>query len=352
MNKKRVIIDTDPGVDDINAILFAFLSDQFEIEAITTVHGNVDVETCTKNALYLVEHFSRRNIPVYRGSALSIRGGPIRESTILHGKDGMGNTGLARPTINRQPESAVTALIRMVTSAPGEITLLVLGPQTNIALAIRSEPDFASAVKEIIFMGGRISPRADTNPFVTFNIGEDPEAAHIVIQETNIPITMLGQEVAMKVKFDPARLERFERLHTKAGKYAATVTRFYVNQQMSIMGQTAGAIPDISVIAYALRPDLFNQRYLRVDVDITDGPMRGATVCGSLPYFRIDSLEEYLKNRPDIDDDLPKSTSPNQESIPAQAGRTINVPSQIDARLIEDWYEELLAKQEGYYGRN
>jgi inosine-uridine nucleoside N-ribohydrolase len=342
MEKKRVIIDADPGVDDIHAILFAFLCKQYDIEAITTVHGNLDVNTCTKNALYLVEQFADQSVPVYRGAARPLIGGMPHESTILHGNDGMGNTGLATPSLKRQPENAVSALIRLVMRSPGEITLLVLGPQTNIALAVQSEPDFAAAVKEIVFMGGRITPRADSNPFVTFNIGEDPEAAHIIIQDTDIPVTMLGQEVAMRIKFDPARLDRFASLGNSVGTFAAEISRFYVSQQMSIMGQSAGAIPDLSVVAYALRPELFNHRQLRIDVDCSSGPTRGATVSGSPPYFYVNGgLSNTLRNSPDIGEDWPDTIQHNK-SI-QNNGRTINVPSIVDDEAIVCWYEQLLS---------
>lgn len=343
MDKKRVIIDTDPGVDDINAMLFAFLCDQFEIEAITTVHGNVNVDIGTTNALHMVEHFSGKEVPVYRGAEQGLFGDPMRDAAILHGEDGMGNTGLARPTIRRRPEPAASAMVDIVMNSPGEITLLVLGPQTNVALAIRSEPDFAAAVKEIVFMGGRITPRADTNPFVTFNIGEDPEAAWIVIQESGIPVTMLGQETAMAVMFDHARLDRFAASGTAAGRFAAEVTRYYVSKQISLLNQTAGSIPDIAVMAYALRPDLFDQRQLRIDVDTSDGPTRGATISGTLPYFKVDGLKESLKERPVEAGESEKNVSV-AEHASAQFARTINVPSKIDHTIIEDWYEELLTR--------
>jgi inosine-uridine nucleoside N-ribohydrolase len=347
MEKKRVIIDTDPGVDDVNAILFALLSDQFEIEAITTVHGNVDVDTGTRNALYMVERFSDKDIPVYRGAARSMVGGLPKDATILHGDDGMGNTGLAKPTLKRQDESGVSALIRHVMEAPEEITLLVLGPQTNIALAIRSEPDFASAVKEIIFMGGRITPRVDTNPYVTFNIGEDPEAANIVLQETNIPTTMLGQETAMQIIFTPETLQEFESLNTESGYLAAKISKFYVEQQMRLMDAPGGSIPDIAVIAYALRPELFNQCQIRIEVDVSDGPGRGGTYSGLPSYMRYQwsDLEKAFKGRPPISKDVPDPRGDLFYPVPEDVGRTINTPTWIDADQIVDWYTKILAKK-------
>jgi len=217
----------------------------------------------------------------------------------------------------------VGELIRRVLAAPGEITLLVLGPQTNIALAALAEPDFAAAVQEIIFMGGRVTPSHTTNPLVSFNIGEDPEAAHIVLQEMSTPVTMLGQEVAFQVTFDPDRLAQFASLGTVAGDMAASVSRFYVEQQMSLLNRPNGAIPDVAVMAYALRPELCNQRQLWVDVETT-GWTRGATVAGS---------PSYLFHRDIVPGEAAQMT----------LGRTINVPDQIDAEAIVNWYQELLA---------
>ena len=343
MMPKRVIIDTDPGVDDANAIIFALLCDAFQIEAVTTVHGNVDVDTATRNALYLVEKLSRSEIPVYRGAAHAMVGGSPVFSTVLHGDDGLGNTGLAQPSIERQREPAVTALIERVMANPGEITLLVLGPHTNIALAVRAEPDFAAAVKEIIFMGGRITPRTDTNPFVTFNIGEDPEAAHIILQETDIPVTMLGQEVAMQVSFDPARLQRFAELGTTAGRLAADVSTFYIGQQMKIMNMIAGSIPDLAVVAYALRPDFFADQSLWVDVDTSGGFMHGATVSG-VPSYRHSNLNHVLGGRPEHNALELGAGSRQPSAAHAEFGRTINVPNGVDHDAIVDWYQQLLAQ--------
>src|SRR5688500_4531360 len=103
--KRRVIIDTDPGVDDVNALLFALQCGQFDIEAITTVHGNVSLEACTKNTLYVLEKLGRTDIPVYRGAARPMAGGPARTAAILHGDDGLGNTRPATPSLARLPES-------------------------------------------------------------------------------------------------------------------------------------------------------------------------------------------------------------------------------------------------------
>ena len=342
MTSKRVIIDTDPGVDDAHAIIFALLCDAFRVEAITTVHGNVDIETATRNALYLVETLGRSDIPVYRGAARALVGGDPVFSSVLHGEDGLGNTGLARPTIRRQQAPAVTALIDRVLAAPGEISLLVLGPHTNVALAVRAEPDFASAVKEIVFMGGRITPRTDTNPFVTFNIGEDAEAAHIVLQETEIPVTMLGQEVAMQVNFDPARLQRFADLNTWPGRLAAQISRYYISQQMAIMNMGAGSIPDLAVIAYALRPELFVDKSLWVDVDTSGGYMHGATISG-VPSYRYSNLNHVLKGRPEHNKLELTSNSARPSNAYEQFGRAINVPQEVDHLAIADWYEQLLS---------
>jgi inosine-uridine nucleoside N-ribohydrolase len=287
------------------------------------VHGNVGLELCTNNALFVLEQLGRTDIPVYRGAAGPLTGGRARTAAILHGDDGLGNTGPARPGLARRPEPAVAELIRRVLAAPGEVTLLVLGPQTNVALAAIAEPDFGYAVEEIIFMGGRITPAHATNPLVSFNIGEDPEAAHIVLQVMPTPVTMLGQEVAFQVTFDPERLERFAALDTAAGWLAASVSRYYVEQQMRLLHRPNGSIPDLAVMAYALRPELFRSRQLWVDVETT-GWSRGATVAGSPSYlFHADLV-------------------PGEAALQA-GGRTVNVPDQIDAEAVVDWYQELLA---------
>lgn len=340
--KKRIIIDVDTGVDDVNAIIFALLCDEFEIEAITTVHGNVDVDTATRNALYLVEYMGRPDIPVYRGAARAMVGPPPRDATILHGHDGMGNTGIARPTIARRFGCAASALIKHVLAAPGEITVVALGPQSNVALAIRAEPDFAAAVKEIIFIGGRVTPRAEVNPFVTLNIGEDPEAAHIVLQGSNIPVTMLTQEVAFQVMLSPQDLQRIEAYGNKAATLITSVSRFYIEQQMKFLGSAAASVPNLATIACVIRPDLFEHRSMWVDVDTSHGYSRGAVIAGSPSYLHYDQYDRrVLVNRPPVG--VTEGFQALEEEEVPLPGRKVNVPSTMQAQVVTRWYEELLA---------
>jgi inosine-uridine nucleoside N-ribohydrolase len=340
-NRKRIIIDVDTGVDDANAILFALLSNELDIEAITTVHGNVDVDTATRNALYVIERLGHEDIPVYRGAARSMIGPPPRDATILHGEDGLGNTGLAKPTINRQKACATSALIRHVLAAPGEITILVLGPQTNIALAIRAEPDFAAAVKEIVLIGGRVTRRGNVLPFVTLNIGEDPEAAHIVLQETEIPVTMLTQEVAFQVMYSLEDIDRIAGYDTDVARFAAEISRFYIEQQMRFLGSEAGSVPNLATVAYIMRPDLFVNRSMWVDIETTHGYARGAVIVGSPSYLQYDQYDRrVLINRPAVGNRRENTYVSDEVPLP---GRMINVPSDMRPRTVEEWYEQLLS---------
>ena len=340
--KRRVIIDVDTGVDDANAIIFALLCGRFAIEAITTVHGNVDVDTATRNALYIVERLGRPDIPVYRGAARALVGPAPRDATILHGQDGLGNTGLARPMIQRQSTCAASALIQHVLAAPGEISILILGPQTNVALAVRAEPGFAEAVKEIIFIGGRVTRRGEVNPFVTLNIGEDPEAAHIILQKTEIPVTMLTQEVAFQVMYGLQDLDRIAAFGNGIATFAAEISRYYIEQQMKFLGATAGSVPNLATIAYAVRPELFKVRAMWVDVDTSHGYARGAVIAGSPSYLHYDQYDSrVLVNRPAVGADEFFATPEADEVAPP--GRKVNVPCDMQAEVVAQWYEQLLA---------
>lgn len=163
----RFIIDTDGGADDAIAIMMALRHPDVQVEAITTVAGNVSVEQATRNALYLVELCGAR-VPVYQGSGRPMLREPSNAQSI-HGKDGLGDLGLDPPQNKPQSEHAVDALIHCITDAPGEITVVALGPLTNVALALLKEPDLAVALRDVCMMGGAVNTLAESEPTERYN---------------------------------------------------------------------------------------------------------------------------------------------------------------------------------------
>ena len=175
MNKRKIIIDTDPGVDDAMAIMLLSASKKYEILALTTVAGNNNIQSVTNNARFLAD-LTNLGCPVYSGAAK-----PLKKKLItanVHGKTSLGNI----PVKAKQPltNDATKQIIRLVKKYPGEVTLLTIGPLTNIAKALQKEPGFAPLVKEIVMMGGAISVPGNKNRVAEYNFFCDPEAASIV----------------------------------------------------------------------------------------------------------------------------------------------------------------------------
>ena len=191
--KKPIIIDTDPGDDDAVSLLWAIACDQFDIKAITVTNGNVGVDKCMINALRTLEIAGRTDIPVYGGAYRPLVR-PAIEASWIHGKDGFGDLGFPLPTAKPGEGYAAVEMIRIVKESPDPVTILVLGPMTNIALAILLDPDFTKNVKEIIFMGGTLRFSGNQGPRSSYNVMVDPEAAKVVYN-CGVPVVQIGLDV-------------------------------------------------------------------------------------------------------------------------------------------------------------
>src|SRR5579862_3680594 len=165
----RVILDTDPGIDDALALYLALAAPELQLEALTTVSGNVHVDLTTRNALALLELAGRSDIPVARGSDRPLVRQPV-VADFVHGGNGLGNVELPAPQTRPVSQHAVDLIIERVMSAPGEITLVPIGPLTNIALAVRREPRIAHHVREVVIMGGAVRRPGNASPVAEFNI--------------------------------------------------------------------------------------------------------------------------------------------------------------------------------------
>jgi len=198
MSPEKIILDTDPGVDDALAILLAISSPEIQLEALTTTQGNVILEKATRNALSVLELVHASHIPVARGSVVPLVQ-PLRLSAYVHGESGLGNAQLPEPMAKPVPQHAVDYLIERVLAEPGEISIFPIGPLTNIAMAIRKQPRFAKAVRELVIMGGAILEHGNITPQAEFNIYVDPHAAYIVFH-SGIPITLIPLDVTHKCR--------------------------------------------------------------------------------------------------------------------------------------------------------
>ena len=277
---KRVIIDTDPGIDDAAAILMALGSPELEVEAVTTVFGNTPVKNCTTNALRILEAAGRPEIPVYEGVGRPFSFAEPTFAAHVHGEDGLGDAGLPLPRIKPQSRHAVLEIVDRVLAAPGEITLLAIGRLTNLALAISLEPGVASALKEVIVMGGAVTVPGNASPVASANLWGDPEAASIAYR-SGARIVQIGLDVCDQVEIPRDQQEKVWEADTPATRLLEAITP-YIKQAYARRGRSrdpeAVRYNDVPAVAYAVDPWLFECREMSVRIETQGELTRGQTV--------------------------------------------------------------------------
>ncbi len=222
---RRILLDVDPGIDDALAMLLAMRSEELRIEAITVVSGNVIVDLGAENALKLVELAGRADLVVAKGAKYPLQRKLITAEAV-HGEDGLGGKKLPAPTKKLDPRHAVDVIIDVVSENPGEITLVPVGPLTNIALAFLKAPEIRSQIPEIVLMGGSIAG-GNASPAAEANIYNDPEAAKIVF-ESGIPIVMVDLGATAQARLTRKDLERLRAAGSEVARYAAELGDFYI----------------------------------------------------------------------------------------------------------------------------
>ena len=222
---RKVIIDTDPGADDAMAILLALNSPELNVKAFTVVAGNVVVEQGVENALKLVSLVGRCDVPVARGAAQPLAQ-KLTTAEYFHGKNGMGDAELPAPACRADARFAPDLIIELVHQYPHEITLVPVGPLTNISLAISKDPSIVPLVKEVVLMGGGIAG-GNATAAAEANIYNDPEAAQAVF-DAGWPITMVGLNVTERPLFTRADLEQLAKTHGPENDFAVGVLKFMV----------------------------------------------------------------------------------------------------------------------------
>src|SRR5205807_1721502 len=218
----RVVIDTDPGVDDALALLLAMRSPELKIEAITPVAGNVPLELSLPNALRMVEIAGRTDIPVAVGAKAPLLRRLVT-AAYAHGENGLGGAVFPEPKIKPVAEPAAVFIRQIVRNYPGEVTLIPVGPLTNIATALTADPELARMVRGIVMMGGSLSG-GNITPAAEFNVYVDPEAARIVFQ-SGIPIKMVGLDVTRKTSLTEDHVRQLQAGQNPVSQAAATIAR-------------------------------------------------------------------------------------------------------------------------------
>jgi purine nucleosidase len=275
---RKIIIDTDPGQDDAVAILLALGSpSELEILGIVAVAGNVPVRQNAHNALQILELAGKPQTPVYVGCERPLRG-PLVTAEYVHGKSGLDGPILPEPKIKVQEKHGVDFIIdTLMAHQPGEVTLCALGPLTNLAMAFVKAPAIVPRVKEIVLMGGGCFEGGNTTPAAEFNIYVDPEAADTVFH-SGIPITQVPLDVSHFMLATRPRIERFRALGNRTGVATAEMLEFFSRFDIEKYGSEGGPLHDPCVIAWLLKPELFQGRHVNVAIETGSELTRGMTV--------------------------------------------------------------------------
>lgn len=272
--RRSVIIDTDPGTDDAMAVLLALNSPELDVRAFTVVGGNVPQAQALENALRLVSLAGRCDIPIARGAPRPLAQRLIT-AEFVHGENGMGNIELPASRCTADKRFAPDLIIEMVRTRPGQLTLVPVGPLTNIALAVLKDPGIVPLVKEVVIMGGSIT-EGNVTAAAEANIYNDPEAAQVVFH-AGWKVTMVGLDVTHRTNFGTAHLERLAKTHGTQNDFAARVMGFLVDLTKKFGGEGT-PMHDPLAMGVAIDPSFVKTRHMRVEVETRGEFTRGATV--------------------------------------------------------------------------
>ena len=279
----KMILDCDPGHDDAVALMVAGSSPKLELLGVTVVAGNQTIDNTVRNALHLVEYLGL-DVPVYAGCALPM----VRERKIaddIHGESGL--DGPVFPPLQRKAEAehAVNYLVRTLMASEGDIVVVTTGPMTNLAMALRMEPQIAQKISRIVLMGGSIG-YGNVTPAAEFNIWADGEAAQVCFT-CGAPVTMVGLDVTRKVLCYPHIVERMGAVGNRAGKLFAELMGHFCRTEKEVFGFDGGPLHDPVTVASLIDPELLTLQDMNVQIEIRAQQSYGRTNCDSFDYLHL-----------------------------------------------------------------
>jgi purine nucleosidase len=317
----RVVLDTDPGIDDSLAILLALASPEVDLAGVSVTGGNCSLADGVRNALNVLAIAGRTDVPVCPGVALPLIRPPFTAPE-THGDTGLGYARLPASPVGPAPEHGIDLIVREIMAAPGQVTLVAVAPLTNVALAIRKEPRIVQAVREVIIMGGALRADGNTTSLAEFNFFVDPHAAHIVLT-SGLPITLLPWDITREVMLTQADIDRLLEVESPISRFVADATRFYIEFHQACFGYAGCSINDPAALALAFMPELARTEPMHVAVEYASELTAGKTVIG----FVGDRLRE-----PDAHDMLGFDNT----AWPARWGRMVRHPPNVRAVVAFD----------------
>ena len=296
---EKIIIDTDPGIDDAQAIAFAIAHPAIELLGLTTVFGNATVDLTTNNALVLLDKFGAPEVPVAMGASSPLVQDRLPAPDFVHGADGLGNLNLPRPTNEAIKESAAQFMVRTVNEHIGEVSLITIGPLTNIAQALKLDPELASKTKQLLIMGGTILAPGNVTPVAEANFICDPHAADLVLAES-WPASIVGLDVTLATHLYDSDLKHIRDRIGTVGQLLWDSSRFYVDFYARELAQNSDdrytPMHDASALVYLVQPELFKTESGPARV-VPDGLAIGQLVLdrmgGSYAF-------DYWQDRPEV----------------------------------------------------
>jgi len=297
MTKQKIIIDTDPGIDDAMAIFFAGLSEKLDLVAMTSVFGNVTLNIATRNAMVLAEILNQ-NVPVSEGFSKPLVQSPNPVSDYVHGKEGFGDIPAHFPKEKPTNVPADKYICDLINANIGEIILCPVGPLTNIAMALRHDPTITSKVKSIIIMGGGVFSGGNVTEFAEANIWNDPHAADEVFA-ADWEVTVIGLDVTQKVVCAHSDFSKLANKAPVIGGFLVQATDFYIKFYKEAVGINGCQMHDPITVIATIYPDLFTYEYHPIEVCLEPSRI-GETIISK------DKKRRFAKVAVDVDIDAVK----------------------------------------------
>jgi purine nucleosidase len=280
---RKVIIDCDPGIDDAVALCLALFDPRLEVVAVTAAEGNVSAEQSTRNVQAIVEQIDPPKYPRV-GTASPCTGGPIVDARHIHGENGLGNTEFAVSQLHhRHPSDKI--ICDEVRAAPNEVTIVCLGPLTNLACAFRRDPDLPSIVNRVIITGGCVDGVGNITPSAEFNIYCDPESARRVFRSPTTK-TLIPLDLTRQLKFNLDFVDQLPDQFSRVGRFLRGVVPFLFRSYHQAVGQESIHLHDAVGVMAAVQPELFRTQEMAGDVETRGNLTLGATVFDRRPNHK------------------------------------------------------------------
>lgn len=276
-NKKKLILDCDPGHDDAVALMMAANNPKFQLLGVTTVRGNQTLDKTTRNALNVCQFLGLDDLPVSAGCAVPLVRQAVPTEERIHGDSGLDGPVFDPLTKKVTGVRAVDFIVSQIKQYPGEVTLVVTGPMTNVALALRYAPEIVPMIHQIVFMGGSWS-YGNVSPAAEFNISADPEAADIIFR-SGIPLVMMGLDVTRQALCLPETVDRMSRINNRASRLFVDLMHFFCMTQKKVFGWAGGPLHDPTCVAYLIDPSVVETKDMYGEIDLSHGPSYGRTNC-------------------------------------------------------------------------